>query len=460
MKRKYFKLIKTILFNCLWIGLLASCDDFMKAEAVIDQINSHISYLNAENYSIFIDYPNGCGVIRSPAGEIIEKKVTDRFTLSFDCGFGYAFFRWKVTNRETGQELPQDKYFTFDSITSEETQCTFIKAPEDGLSLCIEAELVETPHVLYQYPVPYSTGYSHDLIQIFFDQDINPDSIYYTGPEVTVLKEKEGYSLKSFFDKNNNNEQMYYGYTAIENGKTVTYFKNISIIDINTGRNLCYCFENPVFENNRLLIIQRNWMYALSEGTQVQIELKNGFSYKIGDRDFYMNYPERWHYEITKGDEKKAPGIQSYIDEYNLERFTPIPGYNELDKDSIDHIKMIPKQKFGINGDKKVYIKVAVTDTGSGLKEKFEVEIQKIGYFNNENFVSDQDNAQIIQLGYDKISPIKASFEREIDISQQCNKPGVYVLRLNFYDKNENAAHTPDLTQVNIDKAYYYCIIE
>ena len=61
--------------------LFSSCKGFINADENSKEINNFISYANAPFYTISIDYDGGSGVVKSPVGGEVQKKVSNVFII-------------------------------------------------------------------------------------------------------------------------------------------------------------------------------------------------------------------------------------------------------------------------------------------------------------------------------------------------------------------------------------------
>lgn len=100
----------------LCLLLLSSCDNFLEGADVKAQIEDAIAYNNATSYKIKIDYPESSGVIRSPAGGVVSKKVTDSFNIRFDPSSDYEFICWKIIDNVSKKEFKNGEYLTLEHL--------------------------------------------------------------------------------------------------------------------------------------------------------------------------------------------------------------------------------------------------------------------------------------------------------------------------------------------------------
>ena len=139
-----------------------------------------------------MDYPENSGIIKSPAGGEVSKKVSDVFTVRFEPASDREFIRWMVMDSVTGNEVTDDRYIEFSSLTLPETECTFKKAPEREMMLSLVPVIVERPQILSYTPLFNENGVNKDSsIQVIFDYDLSDDSIYFTDDEVGKLSLKK-----------------------------------------------------------------------------------------------------------------------------------------------------------------------------------------------------------------------------------------------------------------------------
>lgn len=113
-----------------------------------DQLEKQIDYANAPSYEITVGYPKKSGVVKSPGGGEAKKKVSDVFTVCFEPFADYEFINWKIIDSVSKKEYKNGEYLKLESLTNAETNCTFIKAPEASVHLCLYAEVALRPYIL------------------------------------------------------------------------------------------------------------------------------------------------------------------------------------------------------------------------------------------------------------------------------------------------------------------------
>ena len=299
---------KNVILLLCFAFVFTSCENFFKGENVRQQLEDRIAYANAPSYKITIDYPGAWGTIKAPVGGQTEKKVTDVFPLTFNTFVDYDFVCWKIIDSVTQKELKNGEYLLIDSLDKEDTMCTFVKAPEQGMQLCICIELAERPMIISRYPM--TSNVIRDVsILVDFDMEMNPDSIYYTQPEYEqLIKDPK----KTLLSVNLANGTKYYGYTTGSGNNIQYYFKNISITDKKTGKSILNCFRAPVFENNNTsLVIKPDAFNPPESYTSVLVNLEKGFFSTLKDadnnkiKDVEIAGSTKWMYKVNNGRDTK-----------------------------------------------------------------------------------------------------------------------------------------------------------
>ena len=93
MKSRFLKFLG--IGFCLLITF-SSCDNFLNGAETRLQLEKAIAYNNAPSYTLYVDCPESSGVIRSPAGGEVDKKVSDKFSIRFDTFTEYEFIAGKL----------------------------------------------------------------------------------------------------------------------------------------------------------------------------------------------------------------------------------------------------------------------------------------------------------------------------------------------------------------------------
>ena len=125
MKKASLYLFLAILFIG---GIFTSCDNFLKAEELKNQIEAQIEYANAPSYTVTVNYDSEEGRLRKPAWGEISVKETDVFELKFDPAKNHSFARWEVTSKDIPAGQSIDDYISIENPNSPDTKATFKKA--------------------------------------------------------------------------------------------------------------------------------------------------------------------------------------------------------------------------------------------------------------------------------------------------------------------------------------------
>lgn len=75
---------------------IISCENFLQGEDVKEEIAKTIEYNNAPSYTINVEALKGTGIVKTPAGGEIEKKVTDVFPIRFEPEDSCKFIKWEA----------------------------------------------------------------------------------------------------------------------------------------------------------------------------------------------------------------------------------------------------------------------------------------------------------------------------------------------------------------------------
>ncbi len=157
---KSFVLLAGSTFLCL---SFLSCDNFLKATEIKEEIEKAIAYNNAKSYTIKVEAQKGSGSILKPLGGEISKKATDTFTVSFEPDPDYTFVRWEAYSDFLPEGQNIKDYVKIEDPQSLETKVTFLKEIE---SLVIYANCPRIPNT---------------SVFIYADNGIiSPSSNYYT----------------------------------------------------------------------------------------------------------------------------------------------------------------------------------------------------------------------------------------------------------------------------------------
>ncbi len=125
MKKASLYLFLAILFIG---GIFTSCDNFLKAEELKNQIEAQIAYANAATYTITVNYDSAEGQLRKPAWGEVSVKETDTFDVKFEPAKDHAFYKWEATSVDLPAGANINDYIEFENALLPETKVTFKKA--------------------------------------------------------------------------------------------------------------------------------------------------------------------------------------------------------------------------------------------------------------------------------------------------------------------------------------------
>ena len=450
MRKSNLSLLFTILLTCVWGGVLTSCDSFLNSEKIKNEIEASIAYANADSYTIRVEYAQSSGVVKLPAGGITNKKVTDKFTVSFDPAPDLDFLRWKLIDYTTKKEIPIDQYFSFDDKYNSQTECTLLKAPEESVSLCLVPLLLERPRILAKTPVPGTETYKNTPIQVNFNRDMDPSSIYYTTDEKVSIeaKYKNTRTDVEFLPSYVNGELKYHGYKTKHKGQTEWqnyYFKNIVISSNNGGGNLLKHFGAPYFETPRLLYIPTNEDDPIPDWTQVLVDLDKSFLYKYSiedgiDKDISLTMGEGWVYQVTSSKDETPPELYSATVQV-WDSSNQIKPLTATAKTSITSSSYASTQ---INGARTAKVKFGIRDQESGPSQSFKLILTQFATWNGSSYKALSTPAvQEKYIDFDTVSSQVASFDGEVELTDLDLSDGVYGLSFVFTDKSGIATNYP-----------------
>ena len=425
--------------------LFAACKNFLNAKETKSEIDAAIAYANASTYTIYIKYSGKNGVVKSPAGSEISKKVTDTFTLSFDPIGDYEFVSWKITNDATKEEIQNGEYLKIEDILNSETKCTFVKAPESDMKLCLSPVVTERPQILSYAPMlGTEMSFKDSAIQVVFDYPMDPDSIYYTDEELAdlmaelkIADKNDASLLKTTITQNETEQIKYYGYK--KDGKT--YFKNISITASETGESLTGFFAAPAFLAENKLIINVKDFNSLPDYGEILVELDKDFFYTLNGKPITMAGNKKWIYQIKDTRDNKGPEIIKQSAKIVLPAGTEDLGTDTYSDATLKRstIKAM-KSKISTSSETTFNFNVRVRDEGNGVKPYFYVYYQKIYDENYEK--TNNKNVGYFKIPFQSVTTYDASFNG--NFSKGLGS-GIYKLVFGFEDSVGNITCYPDV---------------
>ncbi|MBO4628959.1 MAG: hypothetical protein J5687_03295, partial [Treponema sp.] len=153
-----------------------SCENFLQAEDVKQEIVNTIEYNNAPSYVIKVEVDNDSGSLKEPVVGQVTKKVTDVFTVKFAPKNNYQFIKWEaVFTNDRMQNEDIRNYIEFEDETSLETKVTFKKASD---SIEIRAVCPEKFTVELETPDPKNASNPKDTsIVLKFNHPLSADCL-------------------------------------------------------------------------------------------------------------------------------------------------------------------------------------------------------------------------------------------------------------------------------------------
>ncbi|MBR0125719.1 MAG: hypothetical protein IJM03_10255 [Treponema sp.] len=427
--------------------LITSCSNFLNGAETAKQIQDAVAYANAPAFTISVDYPSGNGVVKSPAGGEVQKKVTDSFSLHFEPSTDYEFVSWKILDAATGKEFSNGEYLTLESISDAETTCTFTKSPDSNARLTLRAMVSPRAQVISYSPMTLDE-LKDSSIQVLFDYDMDEGSIYYSDDELESLIAEVG---KDNLLSSAMSEGKFYGYK--KDGKT--FFKNISFEDNDSYENITGCFDEPFFATPRLLNINTSKENKLPDFTQVLVTIEKDFFYKAeGANSQYKNISmwqsKKWVYQVNDMEDTDAPRI---ADPEDVKVFIK-SGENLTEQTEITSsgTEPVPSESMAFNRDGRITLNIKVTDTGSGPASNFYLFLTKV---QNENYEGVSSSAQNKSVKYKSVTSQKGVYNGEIALDSLFDDglcDGVYKLNFEFSDRSGKTVTYPE------NESYYFTV--
>ncbi len=184
------------VFICIVTLLLTSCENFLKANQVKDEIQEAIEIANSSPILYHIIADKDSGTV-SPTQVTLKKKGT--VNLLFTPAEGWNFICWEALDRTTG-ELLSDA-IKFENPQKLETKATILK-PTENLMIHPKCNLV--PKVIDISPRFDNAGCDQDrTIEITFNKALDIQSFDFSAISITTSEGTELFSTDpdaSFFD--------------------------------------------------------------------------------------------------------------------------------------------------------------------------------------------------------------------------------------------------------------------
>lgn len=333
----------------------------------------------------------------------------------------YEFIRWNFTDALTGTEL-NDKQVFIENPEERKTSYTIMDSSgTSGLeSIVLKPVVAIRPKTISHTPIFEENGSRMDAtIQVMFDQEMDPGSIYYSEEELGLIDYDSLLKDKSDPDK-------IYGYT--KNG--LNYFKNISIVNNYDGSNLLEYFDAPVFENAKTLSVPVKTSNPVPSYTQVLVTLEKDFFYRHDKARVPMYSSEKWLYQVNEEKDDSAPVPKSEDFKVRLEKegkeVTDVPSVTDLS--TLNYLI-----------DNKLYMDFSVNDLG-GTSSAFSIVCTK-KIDGNYSPVTGTVTREI-PCSYTGSISSKSVFKGTADLSSL--EDGVYSVKFKFTDRANNTTYYPE----------------
>lgn len=184
-------------FSLLFIG----CDNFLKGEAVKNDILDSIAYNNAPSYQIRVECEKTDGLILTET--ILTKKETDIFKIEFRMEAGLQFKTWKAYSKDAqGAEVPlSDEYIEFLDYNTTATDNVYkatVKFKKNANDITIKPVCLLIPKVESILPSLTPSGCEQDTsIEIKFNKAVDADA--FADGSIISIYTAEG-DIKEYFN--------------------------------------------------------------------------------------------------------------------------------------------------------------------------------------------------------------------------------------------------------------------
>ena len=196
MKRSlHLFMLRGGVFICIVTLLLTSCENFLKAGEIKEQIEESIEIANSNPILYHIIADKDSGTV-SPSQVILKKKGT--VNLLFTPADGWSFICWEALDRTTGEPVPDA--IKFENPQKLETKATILN-PRQNLMIHPKCNLV--PKVIDISPRFDNAGCDQDrTIEITFNKALDIQTFDFSAISITTPEGTELFSTDpdaSFF---------------------------------------------------------------------------------------------------------------------------------------------------------------------------------------------------------------------------------------------------------------------
>ena len=385
-------------------------------------------------------------------------------SIGFEPDTEYGFISWKVYNAQTGKEIINQNYISFEDAFKENTTYTLVSVPENNLKLAIKPFVSERPQVLSRWPeYDAAKGSKSDTtIEIVFDHSMDPDSILYTDPELSELA-AQGIGINNL-KESSMFPGRYYGYEITEGNETTKVLKNIEITDKRSGKNIAKYFEEPVFEDPTTLFIPVKTWKSITAGMIVIVTVSKDFFYEVEDIPVTMVQSEKWRYLADGTNDDVAPSVtgdNSNPIEFSIEGCDDFEIEGTAEPDIINNANALSSLNgYFLSSDDSIKLtlnNVCVSDQLSYPKTMFTLVCTRV-YDDDYNKL---DTPQVItkSIDYDYALGDTAKYSGTYELTNL--EGGVYAITYKFKDRSDNATVLPEDSTPNDetdDKAFYFVV--
>ena len=464
--------------------------------------------------NIKLEVESGTGTTSPNTGTYpIREGVTT--TVDFSPSGDYEFVRWEFFDTD-GQKYDPYRYSDKDErykyidvslsdVRSKNTTYIIndVAKQSDNSTIILRPVVAMRPKTISHTPILVDGGSRRDAtIQVLFDHDMDPNSIYYDIDELMAILKKDDFKTllgkdgkiyneivtETKDDDRGTNvtvsiitgvkdtagisynidtlEDSIYGYTTQSaTSENEIFFKNISIINNFDQKNLLKHFIAPRFENARTLSIpvdiSNNRANVLPEYTQILVTINKDFYYEEDLAKVSLNTSEKWVYQVGGGENSldSVPPVPSTTSFKVLQKKGSDPAEDVALKTVAPDTTDLTKLQFLENN--QLYLDFEISDNG-GLSNVFDVVYTK-EYNKDYTPITGNKPSGTIGLSYTGSISSHAVYKGNIDFTELAEEAGlgdgVYSLKFKFSDYSGNTKLYPDTEKTeNPDSPYYFTI--
>ena len=331
-RHSWFKLFVTTILLCggglAILAGLVSCENFLKAGQVKDEILEAIEIANSTPVTVNIIADEGSGTVTPSQLRMKRKEV---FDILYNPADSWRFIKWEVFEKETG--LLHPGAIEFEDETAPETKVQ-LRLKTD-VNLVIHPKAVMVPDIVSVRPSSSNSNYANTPIVVQFNMPMEPDE-----------------TVNSQFN-----------------------FDNISITC--NGVSIVNYFNSPTISKDKTIVTitpkATKLMEFIKSLNTTNIEVRVSFSDKIfvwqNDTQVFLEQNENSSFVIRYNTniEYDPPEEQDFIvsnDEITLENITSLQA---ADKFLIQTSLTTNEQILQNRSDSSIYIYGEYTDLGSGI---------------------------------------------------------------------------------------------